>query len=247
MNSVFMQKFWTIRTFDHSCVPDFAITAYKEVLPYIQDFLPAPHPFRDGAVCPFVPSALKSGRIFFTACAEDDMPQSHTSHIAQCIQFYLSSKTDSKSFGALVILFPKEYEIGKLLELHFQNKEQCVRHSLMLGALYHTSQAPSLHNEGYFPLRTPTPVLVIRDMVASDLAFLDPQHYNLEKRLVFLNAFIETFRSHKGSVAQKEVRGARRLYQRYKKKQSFLYSMKVGALILVSIFLVFLFSLAFGS
>lgn len=230
------QKFWTIGSFNPSCTPISIVAAYTGVLPYVKDFLCAPHPFREGAVCPFVPAALKNDRIFFAACSEDDTSLGHANHIEHCIKFYLSSKAHNKNFGALIILFPREYDVGKLLELHLQNKEQCVRHSLMLGALYCTSQAPSLHNEGYFPLRTPTPVLVIRDMVASDLMFLDPKHYNLEKRLVFLGAFIETFQNQKGIVAQKEVQKALTLSRHYKKKQHFRRNMSVCVLILTLLF-----------
>lgn len=244
-----MQKFWTIRTFDPSCVPNFAVVAYEKVLPYVENFLNAPHPFREGTVCPFVPSALKGDRIFFTSCSEDDTSQGHANHIERCVEFYLSSKTNNRSFGALIILFPEEYDIGKLLELHLQNKEQCVRHSLMLGALYRTNQGHSLYSEEYYPLRTPTPVLVIRDMVAvsSDLALLDQKHYSIVKRMAFLEIFIQTFQNHKAPGVERLVWEASQSYWRYKKRQRFLSRMKVGTLILVLMLIILSCSLAFRS
>lgn len=240
MNVLRSQAFWTISSFSPEGLPAFAVSAFEEVRPYVEAFLCAPHPFREGAVCPFVPSALKHDRIFFTTCAESDTPQDHAACIRQCVSFYLARKNESGGFGALIILFPKEYDTGQLLELHFQNKEECVLQSLMLGALYATNQASSLHNKEYFPLRTPTPILVIRDMVVSDLIFLDPRRYNIHKRLKFLEAFIKAFASQKGPTAQAQVQEALRLHQYYKSKQRIRYSLKVGGLTIASIILIFL-------
>src|SRR3989344_8852197 len=118
MNEKHSYRFWTVSTFRPEHVAPFATTSFAEVLPYVTGFLCAPHPHREGPVCPFVPSALKKNNIFFTTCAEDDTLQAHTTHIERSIEFYLSHKVGTIGFGALIILFPKEYNIGKLLELH---------------------------------------------------------------------------------------------------------------------------------
>ena len=235
MKTQTQSAFWTVDTFDEQTdIPRFAVDAYKEVLPYVADFLCAPHPHRAGPVCPFVPPALKHHRIFFTACSDGDTAQSNAAHIEQCIEFYLRQKVSTRSLGAIVILFPKEYNIGTLLELHRENKEQCVRHSLMLGALYPTSQAPSVHSEHFFPLRTPTPTLVIRDMVVSDLLFLDPKHYHLEKRVVFLESFIQTFHEYRNPLFQTEVQKAHTLLQCYQRR-TYQRRMLVGAIVAVTV------------
>lgn len=233
-------KFWTIADFSPENVPEFGQIAYEKVLPYVRDFLCAQHPFREGVVCPFVPSALKNDRVYFTICSDNDSLEGHSKHIQSAVDFYLKRKSEYGGFGALIILFPQDFDIGKLLDLHFLNKEKCVTQALMLGALYATNQAPSLHNKEYFPLRTPTPILVIRDMVTSDLVFLDPRHYNIKKRLTFLESFIETFGSHKGLAAQEQVREARQLYRHYQKRQRISLLLKLLTPIFIALLLLFL-------
>ncbi|OGJ55705.1 hypothetical protein A3D88_04280 [Candidatus Peribacteria bacterium RIFCSPHIGHO2_02_FULL_52_16] len=240
MNVVNGQKFWTISTFNPKDLPAFAVTAFEEVRPYVEKFLCAPHPFREGVVCPFVPSALKHNRIFFTTCAENDSFHEHATRIRHCVNFYLASKNEQKGFGALIILFPKEYDTDRLLELHFQNKEECVLESLMLGALYDTNPASSLHSRDYFPLRTPTPVLVIRDMVVSDLVFLDPRRYNILQRLKFLEAFANAFKDQKSPLAQAQVLEATRMHQYYKRKRRIQSLLKIGGCVIVFILILLL-------
>ncbi len=63
----------------------------------------------------------------------------------------------------------------------------------MLGALYKESQAPSLHSDKYFPLRTPTPIFVMRDLTIHDLQFMHPNHYSTFSKIKFLNSFIRKF------------------------------------------------------
>ncbi len=234
-----VSNFWTVETFGQEYTSDSVTSLYKEVLPYVQQFLCADHPFREGKVCPFVHAALKKRRIFFTAIAEDATMQDCTRLITECVEFYISSRKDNDDFGAIIILFPKQFDIEKLLELQFNNKEYCVQHALMLGALYPTSQAPSLHNENWYPLRTPTPVLVIRDIVPNDLVFLDSHRYNLRKRLVFLETFIDIFHNKKGKFTQKMVREGNELCMIYRKKQCLFNFIKLVTFILIFLFIAF--------
>lgn len=63
-----LRAFWTPQTFNPLTVSAEVTTAYKTILPYVTEFLCAEHPYRKGAVCPFVPKSLKDGNIFFTSC-----------------------------------------------------------------------------------------------------------------------------------------------------------------------------------
>ena len=211
MNESLVKGFWTIESYRSAEVSRSAQEAFALALPYVQEFLCAQHPFRDGPVCPFVPSALRQRHIFFTECAAGDTSRDHALQVKRSIDFYLSTKGERKSFGAVIILFPHEYDYGRLGQLQFENKEQCVRELLMLGSLFPESNSPSLRNPDYFPLRMPTPCLVIRDMVPGDIAFLDPSGYDLKKRLLFLDAFIRKFDGCSGQVGKK-VEEAKALY-----------------------------------
>lgn len=232
MRQILEEQFWTFNSYNKQNLPLFASDAYEKILPYIQEFLCAEHPYRDGAVCPFVPAAIKHERIYFATCATNDSMEGHSKRIQECVEFYLERRSLNRGFGALVILFPENFDIGKLLDLHFANKEICIVNSLMLGALYSTNQAPSLHNSEYFPLRTPDPVLVIRDLVISDLMFLNPRHYNMSKRIVFLESFIGRFKEQAGSISQREVEKARELYRRYVRKRRY---MRIAAFVAVTL------------
>lgn len=186
---------WSVDSFEQGSVPEFAQSAYLGVLPYITKFLTSGHPYRNGKMCPFVPQAIKNKEIYFTYL---DAQHNCDKLISNCLKFY-ASRPEKKSAGAIIILFPEDFSIEQLLGIHIKNKEQCIRNSMMLGALYKTSSAPSLHSADYFPLRTPTPILVLRDITASDLVFLEPEHYSLRSKHVFLTAFIRHFSAVKRS------------------------------------------------
>ncbi|MCY1548476.1 hypothetical protein D9M68_845910 [compost metagenome] len=77
--------------------------------------------------------------------------------------------------------------------------------------------APSLHSEKYFPLRTPSPILVLRDLTPSDLVFLEPGHYSSWAKYGFLRSFIKEFSSSNSGYAKRQVDLARQLMNKYKK------------------------------
>lgn len=197
LNKADNNLFWSIESYNENIILSEIKKLYEGIFPYITNFLCSPHPDRKGNVCPFVPAAIKRDNIYFSYFFEGDseidfLPYSKD-FIKESINFYTKKKEQSKCFGALIILFPHDYNILKLLEIHLINKQQCVENQLMIGALWDKNQAQSLHNPNFFPLRTPTPILVIRDLTIHDLIFLDPKYYNLKMRIQFLNTFIKKF------------------------------------------------------
>lgn len=207
-------KVWTIADDSAlSCLPE-AKSIYAGILPYIDEFLTSKHPYRKSVVCPFVPAAIRNDKIYFAYCDENIAPDLF---IEQCISYYINS-TAYRKFGAMILIFPKSYKIEQLLDLHLANKQKCVAKSLMLGALWPQNQAQSLHSKDFFPLRTPTPILVIRDITVHDLTFMDPGYYNLKTRLCFLNEFINTFNENKSKMAKQQVDMAKKIKQKYQRK-----------------------------
>lgn len=230
--------FWSIQN-NTSCLPDNFFGIYEEVLPYVRDFLCSPHPYRKGVVCPFVPSALLKDKIYFTYYQDDKhslVKESCQEFIRECIEFYKNNIGASKDFGALIILFARDFEIEKLLEFHFLSKKQCVDNHLMLGALWDKNQAQSLHCKDFYPLRTPTPILVIRDLTIQDLVFLEPEHYSVWMRISFLKAFIEKFNK-KNHLGHKNIAVRRAISM----KNAYLFKAFIKFLAALSFVLLFLY------
>ena len=163
-----MIKIWTIKNFDLEELPEWVAQHFIKLKPYVSEFLTARHPYRNGMVCPFVSRAIKDDEIYFTYY--EDGPRSNiTKLIDLCIYHYQGRI--SRTPGSIIIIFREDFNIPSLLRFHIAHKERCIKNHLMLGALYAESSAESLHSNQYFPLRTPTPTLVLRELTASDLIF----------------------------------------------------------------------------
>jgi hypothetical protein len=72
-------------------------------------------------------------------------------------------------------------------------KPEFVRKGLMIGEFHTRNNVPGLHNDSFYPLRTPTPCLAIRHIVPSDLVFLDISRYSESVREQFLRAYLARF------------------------------------------------------
>lgn len=186
-----MTRIWSIGDSPPIDSPSFVKKSYDAVTPYLVNFLTAPHPFRNGVMCPFMPKALTAKNIYFTYFDSEETDRQLQSLISSCTGFYNARL--EKPFGAVIILFEADFDVLRLLRAHIDAKAHCINKELMIGALYKDSQAPSLHSVDYFPLRTPIPTLVIRDLTAQDLQFLNPGHYGVLSKIKFLNSFIRKF------------------------------------------------------
>lgn len=186
-----MIRTWAIGEVPPADSPSFVASCYQAVTPYLTEFLTASHPFRNGVMCPFMPKALANKNIHFAYFDSNGSDAELQQLISSCIRFY-KAKPNS-AFGAVIILLEEDFDILRLLRVHIDAKHGCIKNELMIGALYKNSPAPSLHSPDYFPLRTPTPTLVLRDLTAQDLQFLSPGHYGIFSKLKFLNSFIRKF------------------------------------------------------
>lgn len=185
------------------------------VEPYLTDFLCAPHPYRDGRVCPFMPGALGRRQVFFATAASQDLPiRVQAEHVFKLVTQFALRK---QRYGALVILFPADAHVERMLDLHARVKTQIVKNYFMVGGLFSGSEAASIHRTDYFPLRTPVPTLVVRDMVTSDLRFLDPKNFSVYQRIRFLKSFIRRFGDtvDRRSAESSDFSKARELYKQY--------------------------------
>lgn len=210
---------WTNDSFDETKVISPIAHCYKLLSPYFS-FLVSPHPYRKGSVCPFVQSALDQHAIFFVPAFDNE-------HwiVTEAIKFYLQWKEKHEILGSVVVFFPEDYPVSDLLTLHRSVVEECAKDGLMIGALYSTSQAESLHSKEWYPLRTPIPVLVIRDMVPNDIVFINPSPVQILAKLRFVRYFL-------GKVGHSNK--ALQLRRGYRKKLAIFVGMVVALVLVLS-------------
>lgn len=146
-----------------------------------QQFLAQPHPHlgRSGATCPFVPKSLKLQSIYLTII-EDRLS---LGQIISLIGRFLPEFEDleprlSKPTGmykAVMFVFPwiAPSEAPLLIDqAQARLKDEFVEKGLMIGEFHAHNNTPGLHNENFYPLRTPFPTLTLRNMHPSDVIFL---------------------------------------------------------------------------
>lgn len=171
---------------DASCVVG---DAFDTVARWIRNFLAQSSSLcgRSGPVCPYVPDSLAQGRLWL-ACSGAEGDGAVRTAIAIALSAFQERLTNTSSLDdilAVVVAFPllKIPEDAPMLEaVHHSLKPAFVSQGLMLGQFYRTCSEPGLSNPSFRPLRSPVPLLAIRRMVITDIAFLrrDPdllRHY----------------------------------------------------------------------
>ncbi|RJL70002.1 DUF6875 domain-containing protein [Acinetobacter radioresistens] len=218
---------WDLDSCRKGNIPEKVAPLFNVIAPYILNFLTSKHPFRKGVMCPFMPKAIETGNVFFSYFDGEE------SIIQKSIDFF---EEDDSGARTVIILFEENYPIDSLLRLHIKYKVKCVKKNIMLGALFENSDASSLHNKNYFPLRTPNPVLVLRNVTPSDLIFLNPSHHSNLDKIVFLNSYIKAYKNRKSPYIIKQLKEARHYRNYYLIK----YSSKFLILLLILILILWL-------
>jgi len=143
-----------------------------------------------------MPAALQSQQVLYTVGDPRATERSEARRVVNLAEdFFHSSRRESRRFRyfAIVVLYPPETSQEFVNEIQYQSKVGAVRQGAMVGALHPHNNAESIYGGGYYPLRTPTPTIVLRDMVPSDLQFLDQRRFSAKKRLSFLRQYLDTF------------------------------------------------------
>ena len=100
------------------------------------------------------------------------------------------------SYKAIILIFPElplEDAPEMIDDLQKRLKPKFVSEGLMLGEFHLNNNAPGLHNEEFYPLRTPFPSLAIRYMVPSDIVFLNPLEIDTSIRKNMIETFLKKF------------------------------------------------------
>lgn len=135
---------------------------------------------RRGAVCPYARSSLRSGGFYLGVCGGRPRgPRQVADRLLHYREWFaqLEPRTGRDALlKAILVLFPEvpREDWPTIIDgSQALLKPEYVRHGLMIGE-FHDGPPPrsGLHNPDFRPLRSPVPMLVIRQMVATDLPFL---------------------------------------------------------------------------
>jgi hypothetical protein len=152
-----------------------------------------PHPMlgRAGDVCPWTRRTLQLGRLFLASIPAQTEACIDACMLSLVAQFRAmrNAACTFDHFRAIVAVFPllSEAEGGPaVVAAHTRLKPRVLRERMMLGEFYPSCEKPGLHARDFRPLRAPHALLVIREMVETDLWFLTD-------RDEFVNAYLEAF------------------------------------------------------
>lgn len=163
-----------------------------EVARWTVDYLSQAHPDlgRSGDVCPYTAVSMREGLMSAAVCHVFDAdPRPDIERVMRRALEEFESRSprmgNRAGLKATLVLFPSlepewvEY-VQEELSLPFAQR------GVMLGEFHAESLVPGLHNRYFHPLRSPVPLLGIRAMMLTDLAFLKSSDAKL---VCYLNRF----------------------------------------------------------
>ncbi|CAD6555361.1 DUF6875 domain-containing protein [Paraburkholderia metrosideri] len=172
--------------------------SFSRILRWIEDFLCAPNTElgRLGDVCPFAKTAVLKRSIEFyrnhslsVACLSDDV-ELHRD------EFLRSGGRDDIYRCRIIVPDSLDNASSAIESVQKQLKPKFVGNHLMLGQFFPDCEEPGLRNKMFRPLQTPVPLIAIRNMVPTDIAFL----YGNEQ---YVSVYMEKFGS-RGIVALRQ-------------------------------------------
>lgn len=167
----------------------FESEALKSITRWAKEYLTRPHPDlgRSGHVCPWVEGSIRNRHFLTTMLYDAD---SHPERIEETFEdlksFFLKREPTTgraAQLKTIVVLFPglSSERIPQIINgLHQRMKPRFVSEGLMLGEFFSSCEKPGLRNPHFRPLRSDIPLIVIRMMVQTDIAFLaDTREFTL--------------------------------------------------------------------
>lgn len=155
--------------------------ALKSIADWSMSYLCTPEPAlgRSGVVCPWSPPSIKQGH-FYLECQRSEglAPEQIAARMLERLETLRAMEPRTgrnASLKTVVVLFPElsEQEAGAVIDdLHGRLKPLFVKQGYMLGEFYANSSKCGIRSQSFRPLRSPVPLLVIRDLVRNDVVFL---------------------------------------------------------------------------
>lgn len=181
----------------------------RQIMQWVREFLARPHSDlgRSGPVCPFAPAAIGMDTIWLAEITDPHIDRAGIERIiAQYREVFLElePRTGTAAMNkAVMVVFPNLGADGARVvdEIQAELKAHFVDVGLMLGEFHATNEAPGLRNPDFRPLRSPIPMLVMRNMVDSDLPFLRRSIDPPGLRSAYLRSFLRRL----GSVVSRSM------------------------------------------
>ncbi len=166
---------------------DADLEAVKEALTWAGEFLGASHADlgRQGAVCPYIRHSFGQRLLYVTSrpeteCAGEELHVAVRSSMQWFTRLQERAPEGSEHLVTVLVVLPRidRTSSTELDTLHASLKDEFVSQGLMIGQFHPRCEARGLWNPDFRPLRSPVPLLAIREMVPSDLPFLvDSGHH----------------------------------------------------------------------
>lgn len=168
---------------------------------WVNGFLARPHTDlgREGDVCPFMARSLAEGHAKFVSFDAREGKEALRALVRQ-LRDDLEARSEavgSRHTYLTAVIVPHglaDDELVPLLyDIHAELKGDFVERGLMLGEFWPGHEARGLHSDRFRPLDSPLPLLALRHMVLTDLAFLSAPHVSAEAQLTYLKHFRRLF------------------------------------------------------
>ena len=169
------------------------LAAIRTIVDWERSFLTQPHPElgRAGPVCPFARPALAKGTIFYAVWAGADLDADEVESVVRSYRdWFLELEPVSgrdAQYKSINMIFPDlpPSALGPVIEgVQERLKLLYAREGIMIGEFHPgPPNKGGLWNEDFRPLRSPLPLLGIRHMVPTDLAFLKGDREGMEAYL----------------------------------------------------------------
>jgi hypothetical protein len=153
----------------------------ESIRAWVLEYLCRPNPQlgRPGPVCPFAAPAYQDGTIWVRIATDQINNRQRTLTLMnEALQFFVSMSNNDVTADAnhaVLVVFPGLDNPDGYAVIDSCQKElkpRFVTMGLMVGQFYKTCQEQGLRNPNFQPLKSPIPLLAIRYMVKSDIAFL---------------------------------------------------------------------------
>jgi hypothetical protein len=182
---------------------DDAAAALRSVAEWLDTYVSRPHHGlgRSGEVCPWTRRTIDLGKLELVPISSADAVEVDTILESLLDRFVSadSPKGADVGFRSIVGIFHRldpERAAEFIVAAHARAKPAFLDRGLMLGEFYPACNKPGLRNPTFRPLRSPVPLLVIRQMVEPDIEFL------LDK-----DEFVESYlRIHRGRGLERLLR-----------------------------------------
>ncbi|MFD0365699.1 DUF6875 domain-containing protein [Nocardia sp. GCM10030253] len=145
---------------------------------WAQDHLTVTHPElgRDGPVCPYVAPSIRRDLMWIgRVSGARPWPSFVRLVLSDAMELFPAlppTEGGAAVLRTLVTVLPDLRDYSLIDELHQELKSAFVERGIMLGQFYPGCDQPGLWNKDFRPLDAPVPMLVVRNMMATDFPFL---------------------------------------------------------------------------